>query len=120
MSEHNSLEQSIRVITLYDKLNLSRDRIRSGVSVIFTMDNSSYNNNNSPHFLKFVFSFKLVILLRIVRHAWLIVENDTIAHGAMIFENVLMAMIVHGNNGFELNVIVLHQKIYVHVRLMMV
>jgi hypothetical protein len=40
MSQHTTNEHIIRVITLYDKLNLDRDKIQNGVSIMFSMDNS--------------------------------------------------------------------------------
>ncbi|CAF1040921.1 unnamed protein product [Rotaria sordida] len=40
MSQHTTNEHIIRVITLYDKLNLDKEKIKNGVSVIFSMDNT--------------------------------------------------------------------------------
>ncbi len=42
MSQHTTNEHVIRVITLYDKLNLDKDKIKNGVSIIFYMDNSKF------------------------------------------------------------------------------
>ncbi|UJR37711.1 hypothetical protein I4U23_030406 [Adineta vaga] len=38
MSEHTTNEHIVRVITLYDKLNLEHEKIQNGVSVMFAMD----------------------------------------------------------------------------------
>ncbi|UJR08521.1 hypothetical protein I4U23_012784 [Adineta vaga] len=38
LSQHSTNEHIVRVITLYDKINLDKDKILSGVSVIFDMD----------------------------------------------------------------------------------
>ncbi|CAF2179269.1 unnamed protein product [Rotaria magnacalcarata] len=38
MSQHSTNEHIVRVITLYDKINLDKEKISSGVSVIFDMD----------------------------------------------------------------------------------
>ena len=43
MSQHTTNEHIIRVITLYDKLNLDREKIKNGVSIVFYMDNSKFN-----------------------------------------------------------------------------
>ena len=40
MSQHITNEHIIRFITLYDKLNLEKEKIRNGVSIVFSMDNS--------------------------------------------------------------------------------
>lgn len=40
MSQHSTNEHIIRVITLYDKLNLEKEKIQNGVSIVFSMDNS--------------------------------------------------------------------------------
>jgi hypothetical protein len=42
MSQHTTNEHIIRVITLYDKLNLDKEKIKNGVSIIFYMDNSKF------------------------------------------------------------------------------
>jgi hypothetical protein len=42
MSQHTTNEHIIRVITLYDKLNLDREKIKNGVSIVFYMDNSKF------------------------------------------------------------------------------
>jgi hypothetical protein len=42
MSQHTSNENIIRVITLYDKLNLDKDKIQNGVSIVFDMDHSKF------------------------------------------------------------------------------
>ena len=44
MSQHSGSENAVRVITLYDKLNLDEGKIKNGVSIVFVMDNSK-----SPH-----------------------------------------------------------------------
>jgi hypothetical protein len=52
MSEHMSNRQAIRVITLYDKINLDGEKIHDGVSIILTMDHSkliSYINTSGTH-----------------------------------------------------------------------
>ncbi|CAF3532145.1 unnamed protein product [Rotaria sp. Silwood1] len=40
MSQHMTNEHIIRVITLYDRLNLDKEKIKNGVSIIFSMDNT--------------------------------------------------------------------------------
>ena len=40
MSQHSGSENAVRVITLYDKLNLDEGKIKNGVSIVFVMDNS--------------------------------------------------------------------------------
>jgi len=42
MSQHTTNEHIIRVITLYDKINLDKEKIKNGVSIIFYMDNSKF------------------------------------------------------------------------------
>jgi hypothetical protein len=42
MSQHTTNEHIIRVITLYHKINLDKDKIKNGVSIIFHMDNSKF------------------------------------------------------------------------------
>ena len=42
MSQHSTNEHIIRVITLYDKLNLEKEKIQNGVSIVFSMDNSEW------------------------------------------------------------------------------
>jgi hypothetical protein len=40
MSQHSTNEHIVRVITLYDKINLDKEKIKSGVSIVLDMDNS--------------------------------------------------------------------------------
>lgn len=40
MTQHFTNEHIIRFITLYDKLNLEKEKIHNGVSIVFSMDNS--------------------------------------------------------------------------------
>ncbi|CAF0796921.1 unnamed protein product [Adineta steineri] len=40
MSEHATNDHIVRVITLYDKINLDKEKIKNGVSIIFYMDNT--------------------------------------------------------------------------------
>jgi len=40
LSQHSTNEHIVRVITLYDKINLDRDKIKNGVSIVFDMDQS--------------------------------------------------------------------------------
>jgi hypothetical protein len=42
LSQHSTNEHIVRVITLYDKINLEKENIKSGVSVVFDMDQSKY------------------------------------------------------------------------------
>jgi hypothetical protein len=42
MSQHTTNEHIIRVITLYHKINLDKDTIKNGVSIIFHMNNSMF------------------------------------------------------------------------------
>jgi hypothetical protein len=50
MSQHATNEHIIRVITLYDKLNLDKENIKNGVSVIFSMDNSKFHTTGLEFF----------------------------------------------------------------------
>jgi hypothetical protein len=47
MSQHTTNEHIIRVITLYDKLNLDKEKIKNGVSIVFYMDNSKFDDEQS-------------------------------------------------------------------------
>ena len=40
LSQHATNEHIVRVITLYDKINLNEEKIRNGLSVVFDMDQS--------------------------------------------------------------------------------
>ena len=40
LSQHATKEHIVRVITLYDKINLDKEKIHSGVSVLLDMDQS--------------------------------------------------------------------------------
>lgn len=40
MAQHDTKQHTIHVITLYDKINLDRDKIHDGVSILLKMDNS--------------------------------------------------------------------------------
>ena len=42
MSQHTANEHIIRVITLYHKLNLDKEKIQDGVSVVFYMNSSKF------------------------------------------------------------------------------
>ncbi len=42
MSQHTTNEHIIRVITLYHKINLDKDKIKNDVSIIFRMDNGMF------------------------------------------------------------------------------
>lgn len=42
MSQHSANEHIVRVITLYDKINLDQGKISNGVSVVFDMDQSKF------------------------------------------------------------------------------
>ena len=43
MSQYKKTEQIIRTITLYGQIDLDKEKIRDGVSVIFDMYNSKFN-----------------------------------------------------------------------------
>lgn len=45
VTERTTNEHNMRVITLYDKLNLDSGKIQSGLSVVFTMDKSTFYTN---------------------------------------------------------------------------
>ncbi len=40
LSQHATNEHIVRVITLYDKINLDKDKIKNGLSIVFDMDQS--------------------------------------------------------------------------------
>jgi hypothetical protein len=42
MSQHSTNEHIVRVVTLYDKINLEKENIKNGVSIVFDMDQSKY------------------------------------------------------------------------------
>lgn len=57
MSQHVSSEHTVRVITLYDKINLDKEKIQDGVSIILTMDNSQCHwTVSKEQTIRFLFS----------------------------------------------------------------
>ncbi len=42
LSQHATNEHIVRVITLYDKINLDKDKIKNGLSIVFDMDQSKW------------------------------------------------------------------------------
>ncbi len=40
LSQHTTNEHIVRVITLYNKINLDKENIKNGLSIVFVMDQS--------------------------------------------------------------------------------
>jgi len=53
LSQHSTNEHIVRVITLYDKINLDKDKIHNGVSIVFDMDQSKFLNCNYTIYSRF-------------------------------------------------------------------
>jgi hypothetical protein len=112
LSNHAIKDHLVRVITLYDKINLDREKIKSGVSILLEMDHSKTFAFSSPSVIS-IFVLQLVIRSPTVPRVWQIEANDTIARGVTIFRNAPMVSIVRDNNGFVRNAIDSPRKMFV-------
>ncbi len=54
LSQHTTNEHIVRVITLYNKINLDKENIKNGLSIVFVMDQSKCLVKFFPQYLFFL------------------------------------------------------------------